>query len=973
MRTSCRIGGTAKASGRRRLAVAVLMIVGFGVTAHAQHLRFRAYSEEQGIGDLAETTVLQDRTGAVLLGTESGLYRTDGASFVPFDVTHGLPPYGDVLALGLDADGRVWTGLTDAIFVEQGDRFHKLDPGSIKLEIGAAHRMALLGNAIVVSNGGTISEARFDSRSTGRLAPLFGAARIAVTPALAKAGFVVPDGGTGFLMGCGQALCRVVGESVETLGTGAGLPADAWQVALRGRDGTLWARSLGRLAFRVPGARRFTVVPIPGTPVHYVSHPDTLELVEDPTGRIVTQGPSGLLIWDRRRWRQFGPGQDGLPDDGLRGMTFDREGSLWVASRGEGLFRSIGYGRWEHWSVADGLPNGLVWAMGRAPGGPLWVATDLGSVPIGIGQAGAPVVPGANYIVTPTRKGRIWLAPIGAALARVAPDGRSIERARSVGTVETALVDRDDRLWLGTNDGVFSITDADGPIDGAPPARALDGERVHALRLDGAGRLLVLGDDGLFRRERPGTWTRLASRADMPPHPRTLAFGPRSEIWIGGASTGVSRFRPAAGGTLVPLSPITTPTIGSNSTLFLCRDRRGWMWLGTYHGIDLLDGQGWRHFDIRNGPMDSDMSEDAVFEDPDGSMWFGTSRGLSHLIDPIRLGTPAALHPVIRSVRVGDRTLDPGRIIHLGWDREPFEVAFGALDFAEEQHVSFRYRLRGVDTGWSDTAERVVHYAGLPPGKLRFEVMAIDPGARESSAPVGFTIDVRAPPWRRGWFIALSSVLFLASLASAWRLRVALLIRQRRLLETLVQERTAEIEEARRHLFRQANTDALTGLSNRRAVMARLDAVIKDARLFGTPLAIVLVDVDHFKTINDRFGHLAGDAVLQSLGGRLRLCLTPPETAGRYGGEEFLVILPGRTAATSDRIEALRRHVTGASYALGDGRAHEVTISGGVAWLRPGDNAFSLLARADTSLYMAKAAGRDRLVAEAPAILPAAV
>ncbi|WP_419731154.1 putative bifunctional diguanylate cyclase/phosphodiesterase [Lichenicola sp.] len=137
-------------------------------------------------------------------------------------------------------------------------------------------------------------------------------------------------------------------------------------------------------------------------------------------------------------------------------------------------------------------------------------------------------------------------------------------------------------------------------------------------------------------------------------------------------------------------------------------------------------------------------------------------------------------------------------------------------------------------------------------------------------------------------------------------------------------------------------------------------SALDDAVAMYEELAVLLCDIDHFKMVNDRFGHLAGDEVLVAFAGALATNIGPGEAVGRYGGEEFLLILPGDADAVMLRVSAICLAMTEASGHLG-GLDWTVTSSGGLAFLRTGDTSLSLLARADTALYLAKANGRNRI------------
>ena len=186
---------------------------------------------------------------------------------------------------------------------------------------------------------------------------------------------------------------------------------------------------------------------------------------------------------------------------------------------------------------------------------------------------------------------------------------------------------------------------------------------------------------------------------------------------------------------------------------------------------------------------------------------------------------------------------------------------------------------------------------------------------------------------------------------------------EQRRLEEMVEARTAEIEQARSDLQRIAMLDVLTGLPNRRAVMNALANAVELAHRSGQPLAAFLCDIDHFKKINDGFGHLAGDAVLREFGSRLGRIVVQPEIAGRYGGEEFLVILPGEADTIRCRTLDIHSTISDMPFLFAE-ELRRVTFSAGVALLRSDDSPITLIARADAALYAAKRNGRSQVVFE---------
>lgn len=160
-------------------------------------------------------------------------------------------------------------------------------------------------------------------------------------------------------------------------------------------------------------------------------------------------------------------------------------------------------------------------------------------------------------------------------------------------------------------------------------------------------------------------------------------------------------------------------------------------------------------------------------------------------------------------------------------------------------------------------------------------------------------------------------------------------------------------------LEEMATTDALTGALNRRRFYELLDDELERATRYGRPLGLLMLDVDHFKRVNDAFGHATGDEVLKGIAAVLRLSLRAPDRLARWGGEEFVVLAPDTGGGPA---LALAQRVCHAIRAEQFPVAGTATASIGVAERRPGESGDALLARADAALYEAKDGGRDRAV-----------
>ncbi len=171
------------------------------------------------------------------------------------------------------------------------------------------------------------------------------------------------------------------------------------------------------------------------------------------------------------------------------------------------------------------------------------------------------------------------------------------------------------------------------------------------------------------------------------------------------------------------------------------------------------------------------------------------------------------------------------------------------------------------------------------------------------------------------------------------------------------------IRSQQRALRRAAETDSLTGLANRRAVQDALESWQRQRSRYGVPATLLLIDLDHFKAVNDQAGHQAGDALLQRVAEVLRRRARDTDMAGRWGGEEFVMVLPHTHAQEAQVVaDAVRIGVA----ALNDDRQPLVTASIGIADLAANESPESWIARADAALYQAKAAGRNRVMIAPP-------
>ena len=348
---------------------------------------------------------------------------------------------------------------------------------------------------------------------------------------------------------------------------------------------------------------------------------------------------------------------------------------------------------------------------------------------------------------------------------------------------------------------------------------------------------------------------------------------------------------------------------------------------------------------------------------PDGVVWFASDKGLFRY-EPISTTAAAAAQPapLIRRVVAGDEVLHGGEAsataISLPHGFGRLRIEFAPVSY--RPGVEYQYRLDPIDAEWSHwTDQPFIDYTTLEAHDYTFRLRARGPSMVPSKVTLwSFSV---LPPWyRTPWAYALWALLAIGVIVLITRVRTATLRRQAERLRERVAEKTAELQQTVK-LLEQANTqleamsmaDDLTGIANRRSFERALTDEWNRARRREQPLSLILLDLDHFKDLNDRRGHPAGDDCLRRVGAFLAETIRRSgEVVARYGGEEFAILLPGTDAEGAIRVaEGLREGIE---------RLGTVTASCGVASMVPAaETPEHLVASADRALYAAKHSGRN--------------
>ncbi len=942
-----------------RRAFLVLFLTGFTLwvgpasIAVAEHPNIRVYGGFDGLPQCQVMAIAQDHRGFIWLGTYGGLSRFDGREFTTLTTADGLcgNAVRDIVA---DRCGRLWVGTV-------GGGLCHLRDGVVTSHIGAVQLPSRDVRDLEPGSDGTLWVALADSLV--RIGPGTAIERYSLSGIEGKGAvqkvLVMRDGTV--LAARGREILRLDDGTFSRFVTA---PVESGTV----RTLVEWSGSLlvgtERGLYRLEGERLMRV-PLPGAG----PGPLVYDAVAGPSGTLWLATRSGLFSISGGRVQRL-TSDNGLPTETIYRVFVDGEGDVWCGTD-DGLAKIVP-GPFASFGTADGLPSPVVRALAVDGGGRLWAGTRKGVATLEQGNRWRTIVPSLRrssiFSMEPLGNG-VMLVGLRNGLVSVR-DGRITRRwtmddglpGESVLSLAAGPGSR--TVWVGTNGGTVQWVDGTlrQPVDPVlaaahPMSMAWDGRGRLWIGLE-AGGVLVVDGETVIRRIGPEQglsdqtiWSLSPDGADG------MWVGTNGDGAFHVGEDGIRRFSRKEG-------------LANDFVWQVLRTSRGDVWFYTSKGLDRLRGETIRHYGRGAGLVRLEGIAGAAIEDPAGRLWFASTGGLMRY-DPELERPPQPLPPVV--VLEASSSLS-GRIQRgCGLPSPPGVLQFHvAVPFyGDEAAVRFIYRLLPEERSWSEPQRsNLIRFGGVAPGRYRLEVLAVGPGGQRSVVPAVFPFTVLRPWWQTGWAVLGWSLTLIGLAAAFFVWRTARLERERVRLQRLVDERTAALKRQAEELERLATTDELTGVANRRHFLEILEGeLLRLARSpEGTRLALVVVDLDGFKEINDTFGHEIGDRLLEAVGHALRKSVRSTDLVARYGGDEFAAILPmtsreGAFVAAGKLLRAIaetRLDLSGTSVG--------VTASAGVAVVAPSASASAdfnrLVRRADLALYAAKRAGKGRIMSD---------
>jgi diguanylate cyclase (GGDEF)-like protein len=950
------------------------------------HYVFQRVGEQLGLGSVTPSCILQDQLGFIWIGTRDGLLRYDGARVIRFGLDQGLPGT-DVEQIEQAPNGRIWIVTREGLAYFEGNSVHAFKLPESFSELDGAQALALDRDGIpyVATLNGLL---RLDpakgkiSRVWDKTDGLPAAEVEAVTVGPSGQVWLASDHRVGWLDGQ---------EHLQFFPPQSGLPREKIVTILRDNQKVLWVRTALHL-FRLDPSETHFVEDAPDLPPAN----DFGRAALDHAGNLMIPSVMGLFRRVNEDWELIDQSR-GMFTNATFTITEDREGAYWIGLGGAGIQRWIGRKTWASWTQAEGLPDNVVWNELRDRQKRLWVGTNNGLAMWDAERHAWRVWKAKDGLNGSTVRdmavaadGAVWALCFPGGLTRFDPVTLQPEKVATPEPNPTGISrGPDGRLWIGNYSYLKALASEQRPY------RFTDVPTPMGLGIIGSSSRIVMGPEGVLWGSGHGgisrfdgySWTRFTRDDGLMENEVTeIAPVSASEAWFHYRDAlGVSRLRIVDGRIQVTHFGIAQGLPGLEIYM-LGADHQGNVWSGGEHGLtEFVHNGGALRFTRSDGLIWNDLSAGGFYEDEDGTLLFGTSGGLARY-NPFVAEDMHDVPPsvVITAAHLGTKNRLSEANPKASRDDNTFSVEFAALTYRDPENVRCGYRLDGLETEINDTTSRDVRYPALPPGHYRFDVTCRSSrGAASTPAHFAFIVE---PAWWQEWYTRAGALfLGLLALVGVIRNRTKQLERERLRLEKAVEERSAALAEANRVLEEMTLTDPLTSVRNRRYFQATIAADVgqvvrgyvsgdNSRAQRNRDLIFYLIDADHFKEINDRFGHDAGDQVLIEMTRRISSAIRHSDVLVRWGGEEFLVVsrFTERTEAVALAARVLGNVAREPFEIKGAGVSLHRTCSIGWAafpWDTESPEAMSyeeVLGLADRALYEAKHSGRNQAVGALP-------
>ena len=930
---------------------------------------FRVYKRDLGNHDSLPANFIsalaEDHDGYIWVGTfDSGLARYDPRRDVFKTYRHTGEAAGELIdnrirALQIDGEGRLWIGTLAGLqrYDAPSERFVTVgNTDDNRLTNNQITGLSLDGAAIIVGTRDGLNRVATSGDHVEQLsAPDGPFARVQSKPIRS---LYVDSRSRIWVGGLGIGLLRYDPATREMCAYRANnaephaLPHDSVHFIFEDKHDNIWVGTYSGLAQYDAGQDRFNVHKhIPGNKFS-IANNYLSSVYQDDAGVLWFGTWTGGVSRIDVSALQFSEVTTG--EFGSMGLVEDAQGHIWYASN-DGVYRWDRSGG-ERLRVAfdSATPNAQVknditqLQLSR-DGTAIWVASLAGlhRLDLATREIHALGLPDTQiYTLYEDSGGALWVGAAGAGLYRIDATSGGILNHHELGRIASIGEFDEGLIWAGSSSGLYWFD----------------------IRQGKSGKYQYSPDQAHGISHTMVTWMLRDSAGD---------------IWLGTQAGGINKMMLKDGDPASAHFQAYTSKDGlaADAIGAILEDARGDFWISTTRGISRFDraAKTFRNYGDAEGARSGSYFVGSGLKGRDGLMYFGGPHGVT-FFDPLEVRDSDYQPPVLiteftlfnqplrtRSIDANSILEQPvyfTREVTLQHAQSVFGLGFAALHYSESSKNRYAYKLSGFDQRWNDVdaSRRFVTYTNLEAGDYMFTVRGSNKDGIWSKHQAELRIRVLPPWWQTLWARIGFALLLFATAYFAYAMRVRRMRLTAMVLRRKVAEKTQSLEEANRKLEAAARTDFLTSLPNRRELMERGQREFDRGLRYGSNCCVILADLDLFKEINDGMGHDAGDKVLREVASVFNSNIRGQDVVGRWGGEEFLFILPdtdiegGRAVANN-----VARRLRATPFEIG-GRHITVTATFGVSALDPQLDLEVCIDQADQAMYAGKRQGRDRVV-----------
>lgn len=931
---------------------------------------FINYQSPEGLPQNQISSIIQEKTGYIIIGTQSGLGKFDGADFQTITHKHGLS-HNFITDMATDGRGFLW------IATQEGLNLYDLEKNTFQVYTPSCYVYAL---AVDPQSGDIwwIANNEIYTLEKNILKKMdFSFADFATNDNPLKGLLISAKGNkyfytdhTIFQVTPNHQITTVstsentIIHTVKNIGAGIAIGADAGLFLLDDENHEL------RVFSGMPPEIR-----------------NVYDFVEDGKNNLWVGTGNGLIRLNRTDNKiTVMTKQNGLVSNRISRLFIDRENNLFIGTYNGISQLSLDY--FIMYDAQDGLPHELIWSFAETEDS-LLIGSENGIVEFKNGKITPANIQHLIHkssirAIIPLAKDNIILGSRLDGVFRWNRQDGLVDKIFPSAHVLCALhLPESNTIWLGSDAGLIKF---DG-IKFARFDKLLKDNFVWTLAALAPDTILVGTGKGLQQIKGDKiVHCPMAEYVGEHIINHVLVESSTQRIFVATEFNGLHIFKSSR-----PVAHLTMENgLLHNDIWSVLIDNADNIWFNTSVSLDRYSPNGFlSHFNRLAGLAGSgEGGIHASWKSRDGKIYFGILPGIIEILPQKETVQQKPLVLSIHRTAVNGKPVAAASPIILDYDQNNIQFDYIAVSTRKENPAHYRTMLLPLEEKWSDpTVNTFVKYLSLPPGEYLFRVTVNNGGGEnrwfKAENPVRFVI--KKPFWLRWWFITLIIILGILLFIHIMKVRLHSLEKQKKQLAILVEERTQEIIRKNRELMELSITDPLTDLKNRRYLEEKIkeDISLIERNLFEQKkhpnkkpedfgfcvLGVFILDIDHFKRVNDLHGHNAGDIVIVDIARLLLELLRNSDTIVRWGGEEFLIITRQKEQNSSYELaERIRKSIEEHSFKIDSHTIIHKTVSIGFAHYPffPNEtgrlNWSHVVSLADSALYMAKRNGRNLTV-----------